>query len=141
MAAIESFVTSIEEKTVDREKTCPLLLRVFTSYGKHNPVAEYNNGFPPNQLQIYTWMDATLRELTNLIREVNPEAQQRGTTFCFTLLTPERGTSRFHVRDIGQTVLGQKTPDENKSLQQCRFIIGDYMDVKILTPKRNMRMY
>ncbi|KAL1465555.1 hypothetical protein WDU94_005112 [Cyamophila willieti] len=141
MTAVESFVTSVDEKTVDREKTCPLLLRVFTNFGKHNNVADYTNGFPPNQLQIYTWMDASLRELTNLIREVNPEAQQRGTCFYFTLLTPERGTSRFHVRDIGQTICGQKCPDDNKTLQQSRFIIGDYMDVKILTPKRNMRMY
>lgn len=91
MAAIESFVQSIDEKSVDREKTCPLLLRVFTNFGKHNNVADFTNGFPPNQLQIYTWMDATLRELTNLIREVNPEAQQRGTCFYFMLLTPERG--------------------------------------------------
>uniref|UniRef100_A0A8D9BNU5 18 kDa Sin3-associated polypeptide n=1 Tax=Cacopsylla melanoneura TaxID=428564 RepID=A0A8D9BNU5_9HEMI len=140
MTAVESFVTSVDEKTVDREKTCPLLLRVFTNFGKHNNVSDYTNGFPPNQLQIYTWMDATLRELTNLIREVNPEAQQRGTCFYFTLLTPERGTSRFHVRDIGQTICGQKGPDDNKSLQMSRFIIGDYMDVKILPPKRNMRI-
>ena len=26
---------------------------------------------PQNELQIYTWMDATLKELTGLIKEVN----------------------------------------------------------------------
>ena len=27
---------------------------------------------PANELQIYTWMDATLKELTGLVREVTP---------------------------------------------------------------------
>ena len=32
---------------------------------------------PPNELQIYTWMDATLKEITSLVREV-------GTNYRFT---------------------------------------------------------
>ena len=32
------------EKTVDREKTCPLLLRVFTSYHRHNRLDEFERG-------------------------------------------------------------------------------------------------
>lgn len=141
--AVESFVTPIDEKAVDREKTCPLLLRVFTNFGRHNNISDYHNGHPPNQLQIYTWMDATLRELTNLIREVVTEAQQRGTCFYFMLVSPDRTSPRYHVREIGQTVCGQKGLDDNKTLLQSRFIIGDYLDVKILTPRseKRIRMY
>ena len=32
------------EKSVDREKTCPLLLRVFTSYSRHNRLDEFEKG-------------------------------------------------------------------------------------------------
>ena len=31
---------------------------------------------PENEIQIYTWMDATLKELTGLIKEVNPDARR-----------------------------------------------------------------
>lgn len=44
-------------KPVDREKTCPLLLRVFVSdNGRHHGMNEYQrNSVPGNELQIYTW--------------------------------------------------------------------------------------
>jgi histone deacetylase complex subunit SAP18 len=31
---------------------------------------------PENEIQIYTWMDASLKELTGLIKEVNPDARK-----------------------------------------------------------------
>lgn len=44
-------------KPVDREKTCPLLLRVFVSdIGRHHRLEEFTRGsVPSNELQIYTW--------------------------------------------------------------------------------------
>ncbi|CAG5027938.1 unnamed protein product [Parnassius apollo] len=67
MAGLESMVVE-EVKPVDREKTCPLLLRVFCSTGRHNTPGDYARGnVPQNELQIYTWMDATLRELTGML--------------------------------------------------------------------------
>ena len=33
-----------KKNTLDREKTCPLLLRVFCSTSRHNPMNEYNRG-------------------------------------------------------------------------------------------------
>ncbi|CAO2820005.1 unnamed protein product [Amaranthus hypochondriacus] len=55
---------------VDREKTCPLLLRVFTKIGGHHTQEDFSvrGKEPKDEVQIYTWMDATLRELTDLVR-------------------------------------------------------------------------
>ena len=33
-----------KKNSLDREKTCPLLLRVFCSTSRHNPMIEYNRG-------------------------------------------------------------------------------------------------
>ena len=33
-----------KNNALDREKTCPLLLRVFCSTSRHNPMNEYNRG-------------------------------------------------------------------------------------------------
>ena len=64
---------------------------------------------PSNELQIYTWMDATLKELTGLVKEVNPEARRRGTYFDFSLVYPDlRQSPRCQTRDIGTTVAGQR---------------------------------
>uniref|UniRef100_A0A8R7V8H9 Histone deacetylase complex subunit SAP18 n=1 Tax=Triticum urartu TaxID=4572 RepID=A0A8R7V8H9_TRIUA len=50
---------------IDREKTCPLLLRVFTKVGGHHLDEEFSKRGkePKDEVQIYTWMDATLPEL------------------------------------------------------------------------------
>jgi len=126
---------SKKSNALDREKTCPLLLRVFCSTSRHNPMNEYNRGkVPANELQIYTWMDATLKELTGLVREVNPEARRRGTFFDFAVVFPNRGGGSFSSRDIGTTVSGQKGPDDSKTLKDCRFVIGDYMDIAVTPP-------
>ena len=56
---------------IDRERTCPLLLRTFMSAGKHRRQDEYAvRGKEPvdDEVQIHTWMDASLRELSDLIK-------------------------------------------------------------------------
>jgi len=126
------------DKTVDREKTCPLLLRVFLSNVRHHGPSDYARGsVPSNELQIYTWMDATLRELTSLVKEVNREARKKGTIFDFSLVFPDKTTSVYRLCDIGGTVSGQKGPDDNKTLRECRFTIGDYLDIAITPPRQD----
>ncbi len=134
VSAIEE-VKRAPEKPIDREKTCPLLLRLFYQLGRHHLASDYDRGKTPlNELQIYTWMDATLRELTALITEVNPDTRRRGTYFDFKIVTPDsRG---YRLIDIGQTVVGIKGPDDTKTLSQCNFVIGDYLDICITPPNR-----
>lgn len=93
---VEKDRTSSTSRLLDREKTCPFLLRVFCSTSRHNPMQDYAKGqsatlqaardfpkvahltlfisltgkTPANELQIYTWKDATLKELTSLVKEV-----------------------------------------------------------------------
>jgi len=126
--------------TVDREKTCPLLLRVFCNQARHNNMSEYMRGSTPqNELQIYTWMDATLKELTGLIKEVNPESRRKGTYFDFAVVYPDlRQGPRCNSRDIGTTVAGQRGPDDNMTLKEAKFAIGDFLDVSINSPNGRM---
>ena len=64
---------------------------------------------PSNELQMYTWLDATLKELEGLVKEVNPEARRRGTYFDFALVYPDlRQGPRCQTRDVGTTISGQK---------------------------------
>ncbi|XP_013411007.1 histone deacetylase complex subunit SAP18 [Lingula anatina] len=136
-----STVEVVEDKekeatpAIDREKTCPLLLRVFCSTGRHNPVSEYSRGnTPSNELQIYTWMDATLKELTNLVKEVNPDARRKGTFFDFAVVYPDPRSPVYRTREIGSTCAGRKGADDHLTLASKRFQIGDYVDIAVTPP-------
>ena len=88
-------------------------------------------------------MDASLKELTSLVREVNPDSRKKGTYFDFAVISPAMGRGQvtpsgaychYTSRDIGTTVSGTKGMDDNKTLAQARFTIGDYIDIAITPP-------
>ncbi|KAH1191518.1 Histone deacetylase complex subunit SAP18 [Glycine max] len=70
---------------VNREKTCPLLLIVFTKIGNHHSMEDFivRRKEPKDEVQIYTYKDATLRELIDLVKEVAPGCKEKK---CQTLL-------------------------------------------------------
>ncbi|KAK7292553.1 hypothetical protein RJT34_15404 [Clitoria ternatea] len=119
---------------VDREKTCPLLLRVFTKIGSHHTMEDFavRGKEPKDEVQIYTWKDATLRELTDLVKEVAPAARRRNAKLSFAFVYPDKH-GRFKVLEVGTTLsYGNGRLDDGKCLAELRFEIGDYLDVAIL---------
>ncbi|KMZ58467.1 Histone deacetylase complex subunit SAP18 [Zostera marina] len=120
---------------VDREKTCPLLLRVFTKIGGHHTMDDFavRGKEPKDEVQIYTWKDATLRELTDLVKEVAPAARRRDAKLSFAFVYPDK-KGRFVIKPVGMTQSygsGRKL-DDSKALVELQFEIGDYLDVAIL---------
>ncbi|KAI8330673.1 Sin3 associated polypeptide p18-domain-containing protein [Choanephora cucurbitarum] len=118
--------------TVDREKDCPFLLRIFTRHGGHNPLSQYTlDSVPQDELSLYTWKNATLEEIAQLIEQVIPEARDSDARIAFRLiyLDPER--ARYTSRDMGRVVAASPTEDQKKTLEECKFFIGDYLDVAI----------
>eukprot|EP00126_Sphaerothecum_destruens_P012559 Sdes_comp21521_c0_seq1m20137 len=129
-------VNSSPKKTsLDREKTCPLLLRVFCKIGGHNRPQDYRgNHGPSGDIIIYTWRDATLKELAILVKDTNPAARKKETKFSFCLVYPDiRG--RYLFREIGSTVNGKRGDDDHKTLDECGFHIGDFIEVAIFLPR------
>eukprot|EP00250_Pteridium_aquilinum_P009589 c18775_g1_i1 orf=60-626(-) len=120
---------------VDREKTCPLLIRVFTKTGEHHTMSDYaeKGKVPTEEVQIYTWMDATLRELTDLVKEVAPEARRRNARLSFALVYPDR-RGRNIVRTVGTTSANgvRRGGDDHRTLSDISFQTGDFLDVAIV---------
>ena len=85
-------------------------------------------------LSFYDRMDATLKELTSLVKEVNPDARRRGTFFDFAIVYPDPRTPTYRLRDIGTTCSGRKTQDDTVTLSSKKFNIGDYVDIAIAPP-------
>eukprot|EP01121_Diplochlamys_sp_Union-15-3_P022060 TRINITY_DN927_c0_g1_i6.p1 TRINITY_DN927_c0_g1~~TRINITY_DN927_c0_g1_i6.p1 ORF type:complete len:126 (-),score=17.56 TRINITY_DN927_c0_g1_i6:79-456(-) len=75
---------------VDRSKVCPLLLRVFTKMGGHHRPEEFRGRAPEgDELQMHTWKDGSLRELTELVKEVRTAARAREARFTFCIVYPD----------------------------------------------------
>lgn len=141
-------------KTVNRSETCPILIRIsYSTDGRHHSLSEYDRGkFPSNELQLNTWIDCSLRELAEEVREVCPIARRRGTRLHFAVIYPDqRGT--YRRRELGVVISGftsgprpdngdaedpnqpqrafNLTDDSAITLLSKRFHIGDYIDVAI----------
>lgn len=60
--------------------------------GRHHRLEDYarRGQEPKGEVQIYTWPDASLRELTDLIKEVQVEARRPATKLSFAFVYPDR---------------------------------------------------
>jgi len=135
MAHVISQIDAVQAPAIDREKVCPLLLRIFCASGRHNPITDYARGSTPmNELQIYTWMDCTLRELVALIKDVNVDSRKKGTEFKFSVVAPHPRNPRFVMNDVGVLINGSRGLEDTKTLATCKFEVGDYIDVAIIPP-------
>ncbi|KAI9287067.1 Sin3 associated polypeptide p18-domain-containing protein [Umbelopsis sp. AD052] len=122
--------------TVDREKDCPFLLRLFCKVGSHHPIGEFDLKRVPSkdELQLYTWRNATLEEIAQLIMDVYPEAQLPDARLSFRLVYLDSQRATYTYKDIGRVAFGGKNAnpqDHQKTLETTRFMIGDYIDVAI----------
>jgi hypothetical protein len=72
---------------IDRTKTCPFLLRCFWKLNQNNLSSDYRHvskGMYPNQeVQIYTWMNATLREITELLKDAVSHIKEKNIVLSF----------------------------------------------------------
>ena len=82
-------------------------------------------------------LDATLKELTSLVKEVNVDARQKGTFFDFAIVYPDDRTPIYHYREIGTTCSGKKGQHDTVNLAQSNFVIGDYLDIAISPPEND----
>ncbi|KNC78769.1 hypothetical protein SARC_08810 [Sphaeroforma arctica JP610] len=134
-AADTTVVTKLKDlPEIDREKTCPLLLRLFCCVGEHHNLKEYAAGkVPADELMVHTWLNATFKELTMLIKGAIDEAKPKGTRMVFSAVYPTP-SGQMVMKEIGELTTGRKGERDMAALGQTRFKIGDYLDVAIHPP-------
>ncbi|KAI9462052.1 histone deacetylase complex protein [Russula earlei] len=159
----------MEEKTpsgqpiVDREKTAPFLIRAFVKVGSFHRLTQFQDGLLPivDELQIFTWKDATLFELLTTIRNSAPstlEYRHPLARYSFRTIYADAGNrGQFAQKDLGtvysRDTLGdlgtveqlldddsaaQDSSDRQKdarTLDELRFVPGDYLCVAVMLPK------
>lgn len=134
---------------VDRSKTCPMYVRMFCRVNGHHRyfqkvllkylpclvscrLEEFSRDRQPldDELIIYTWKDATLKELSDLIKEVHADSRRKEAKFSFMLLYQDlRGD--FRSKPLGTVANSRPSKDDLLTLEELRFVQGDFIDVSI----------
>ena len=87
-------------------------------FGGHHNVLEYGKTLPGNELMIYTWEDATLRELTDLVKSAQPAAKRFNARLEFALIYPDR-KGRNVMRQVDFKYILDCTVAAFLCLQRC----------------------
>ncbi|GAA6041770.1 hypothetical protein JCM8097_008325 [Rhodosporidiobolus ruineniae] len=137
---------------VDREKTCPSLLRVFVKPNAHHPDTDFSTTSLPTQdeHQLYTWRDTTLREILLLLRDAAPAlraaplaryslrlvfwdadhdrftSEELAVIAAKDLLTPPGSSAAAASRGV------YTNPRLDRTLADAKFVVGDLLDVAYL---------
>ncbi|KAK7453565.1 hypothetical protein VKT23_001449 [Stygiomarasmius scandens] len=163
--------TPAGQPIIDREKTAPFLIRTFIKIGAFHRLSLFEDGTLPttDEQQIFTWKDATLRELLTTIRNTSPttpEYRHPLARFSFRIVYADPGNKgRFAQKDLGivysRDILGEpgtlettaprlledrddfnkegreltEREKEERTLDELRFVPGDYLCVAVLLPK------
>ncbi|OCH94482.1 hypothetical protein OBBRIDRAFT_722567 [Obba rivulosa] len=147
---------------VDREKTAPFLIRTFIKIGSFHRITQFEDSPLPiaDEQQIYTWKDATLREVLTTLRATapaTPEYRHPLARYSFRALYADSAArGRVAQKDLGivysRDILGEPgtlsspaprllsdddapPPADERTLDELRFVPGDYLCVAVLLPK------
>jgi histone deacetylase complex subunit SAP18 len=122
----------IDSFEVNREKICPFLLRVFYKENEFNSLDDLSNGLFPSgrELHIYTWMDATLREISLLIKAAIDVLKKNEAQLTFSLVFAD-SKGKLQRKEIGYIYTNKKSQDDTKTLHTSKFTVGDYLDIQI----------
>src|SRR5690606_7840026 len=88
---------------------------------------------PFPHVEIYTWPDCTLRELTSLLTSALPETGAIGNRdkLVFRLVYGDQRTGKYCITDLGQLPIPPPPPIEEdepeKGLKEMGFVQGDWI--------------
>ncbi|KAJ7169419.1 histone deacetylase complex protein [Mycena filopes] len=154
----------VEETQFSREKTSPFLIRTFLKIGSFHRITLFEDGTLPttDEQQLFTWKDATLREILTTLRNTAPhvaEYRHPLARFSFRTVYVEQGSrGRFVSKDLGMVysrdILGEPgtltstaprlledafdapvADRDERTLDDLRFVPGDFLLIAVLLPK------
>ncbi|KAI0638647.1 Sin3 associated polypeptide p18-domain-containing protein [Trametes polyzona] len=151
---------------VDREKTAPFLIRTFIKIGTFHRLQQFEDGpLPPptEEQQVYTWKDATLREVLTTLRSTAPNSTEYRhplARYSFRAVYADAAArGRFAQKELGtvysRDILGEpgsldhpaprlledneaesaQGSEQDRTLEELRFVPGDYLCVAVHLPK------
>jgi len=125
---------------LDRAKTCPFLLKVYPKINGEHSLKQFSNpdkDLLSDEINLYTWMDANLKEIADLLKEFIPQAKQKDATLEFNIVYRSTHTGEFNKKQIGVVQTIGKCKDDLKKLNDFGMKIGDFLDINIRVKGEN----
>ncbi|GAA6024764.1 hypothetical protein JCM11491_004806 [Sporobolomyces phaffii] len=132
---------------VDREKTCPSLLRVFVNPLHHHPDSAFTVTSVPiaKEFQVYVWRDSTLREVLLSLRDAAPHLRANSLAkYSLRLVFWDAKLDRYTSTDLAHITakdLGTPPSDHrratgaiDRTLSDAKYVVGDFIDVAYIVP-------
>jgi Sin3 associated polypeptide p18 (SAP18) len=124
----------MERKPVDRDKTCPFLIRVV--WKETDPVTpdclkKRNDQQEPDEVRLYGWKDMTFREIIDMLKEHLAGARRRDAEFNFSFLR-QNLEGGYEIKPVGILHSSRKSELDNSTLSQFRFVIGDFIALTLI---------
>ena len=116
--------------TVSRVETCPTLIRTFYQKDEHHKMSEFVPSLPSPELYVYTWCDATLRELAHTIIRSVKLADVK--TMSFAMVMPDFELGGWKTEKLAEIEL-QDGKRDKRTLETFGFKPGYFMDVAYKT--------
>lgn len=121
------------KKPVDRDNTCPFLLRVIWKEGEDHTVESWKNRGEQqevDEIRLYTWKDVTFREIVEMIREQLPGARRRDAEFTFSFIRINL-EGKYEIKPVGIVHSSRKSDLDEVTLAELKFVIGDCLAIKL----------
>ena len=84
----------------------------------------------------YTWLDATLHELTVLLSDAVDSIRNKNSQISFAMVYPDN-QGVFAMKPVGQIDMAKPCPDNGKTLASLNFVIGDFLDICVSLPQQD----
>jgi histone deacetylase complex subunit SAP18 len=136
-AAAPAILDSPPPIKIDRTRTTPFLLNLYYRQGGFHRLDDFRSHSQPREhIQIYTWRDCTLHELSILLSDALPSICPPRSRCGFRLIYADTryGNTRYTSKDLGAVVpSGDPTLDNvaKKTLNEVSFVVGDWIDVAV----------
>ncbi|KAJ3037467.1 Histone deacetylase complex subunit sap18, partial [Rhizophlyctis rosea] len=128
------------KKKIDRETTCPFLIRTFVRMNRMYERQEFIPGnLPKPEAALYAWKDTTIAELASLLGDQYPEARSRTARIIFRILAHDSLSHDAHrEREASRAIQNWKpSSQDQKTLADTRFELGDFLSVGIIPNAEN----
>jgi hypothetical protein len=112
---------------VRRTEVCPTLIRTFYQKDAHHTAADYAREFPSPEVYVYSWIDATLRELAYTI--IRSAKLSNVTELSFILVSPNMQEGGWTLSELGIVDLRDPDSIETVTLEGYDFKPGCMLDV------------
>jgi histone deacetylase complex subunit SAP18 len=91
---------------------------------------------PSNEVQLHLWKDSSLREITELLKEVEVSLRQQGLKLNYYFVYPDKRGKNV-MKAVGTLDTFRDNKDDLKTLEELHFQIGDFIALEVYEKKSN----